>query len=176
MFFFRLHTLFRFNLLLFFLLLSDSQFVYFAQSCLDESNHWSVMREPFNKLVVSSHYLFTSRKFCFFQRDQIRFSFFFINKKWLIESYLWNYDYKVRVLPPVPPKPPKRGILKGPRNCTSSRDLPNRQSNSHNTSTDNADLIKNTLQNEVITYENFASKRAITATSDNHHSEEVKIG
>lgn len=72
-------------------------------------------------------------------------------------------------MPPVPPKPPKRGILKGPRSSVSSTQ--SRQSNSHNLSTDNtAELIKNTLQNELITYENVSSK----LTTDNHHTEEVK--
>lgn len=76
----------------------------------------------------------------------------------------------------MPPKPPKRGILKGPRHSTGSRDLPNRQSNSHNTSADNtAELIKNTLQNEVITYENLSNKRAPITAIDNHHIEEVRI-
>lgn len=94
------------------------------------------------------------------------------------KSYLiWKIiTIKVRVLPPVPPKPPKRGILKGPRNnSTGSRDLHPRQSNSHNTSVDNVDeLIKNTLQNELITYENLTSKRATSTATDNHHSEEVQ--
>lgn len=79
-------------------------------------------------------------------------------------------------MPPVPPKPPKRGILKGPRSSAGSRDShssQSRQSNSHNTSTDNAaELIKNTLQNELITYENVSSQRAIT---DNHNTEEVRL-
>lgn len=80
---------------------------------------------------------------------------------------------KIRVLPPVPPKPPKRGILKGPRNSPGARDSPgsqNRQSNSHNSSTENAaELIKNTLQNELITYENVSSN------PDNHNTEEVRL-
>lgn len=68
--------------------------------------------------------------------------------------------------------PPKRGILKGPRNIIGSRDLHNRAANSLNTSTDTTaeTLIKNTLHNELITYENVSSKRP---SSDNHNLEEV---
>lgn len=84
-------------------------------------------------------------------------------------------------MPPVPPKPPKRGILKGPRHSAGARDLQHRQSNSsHNSSIDTtAELIKNTLQNEVITYENLTNKRGTSAaasagpTDNNHHFEEV---
>lgn len=80
-------------------------------------------------------------------------------------------------MPPVPPKPPKRGILKGPRNSTGgTRDIQHRQPNSHNLSADNAaELIKNTLQNELITYENLSNKRAISTSIDNHHTEEVNM-
>lgn len=88
----------------------------------------------------------------------------------------------MRVLPPVPPKPPKRGILKGPRNSAGARDLQHRQSNSsHNSSIDTAELIKNTLQNELITYENLTNKRSTSAAAasagptDNHHFEEVDL-
>lgn len=59
-------------------------------------------------------------------------------------------------MPPVPPKPPKRGILKGPRvNVT-------RGDSGVGTTTISTDshalLIKNTLQNELITYENVRSR------------------
>lgn len=53
-------------------------------------------------------------------------------------------------LPPLPPRPPKRGILKGPRanhnnhNSSDTPDFANGQD----------DLIRNTLQNEVISYQN----------------------
>lgn len=43
--------------------------------------------------------------------------------------------------PTVPPKPPKRGILKTPRVSITSHQL-------------NGDLMRNTLQNELITYQN----------------------
>lgn len=74
-------------------------------------------------------------------------------------------------MPPVPPKPPKRGILKGPRTSTGSRDSQNRPANSHNSSIDTETLIKNTLQNELITYENVSNQQTST---DNHHIEEVR--
>lgn len=78
-------------------------------------------------------------------------------------------------MPPVPPKPPKRGILKGPRTSTGSRDSQSRaNNNSHNTSTDTTaeTLIKNTLQNELITYENVSN--TLASTDHNHHTEEVR--
>lgn len=80
---------------------------------------------------------------------------------------------KVRVLPPVPPKPPKRGILKGPRSNTVLRDSSQPQTvNNHNSSgNSSALLIQNTLQNELITYENLSSTRS----TDNYHSEEVNL-
>lgn len=50
-----------------------------------------------------------------------------------------------KVPPPIPPKPPKRGILKTPRvNVTVTE----------NGQTNNDDLLKNTLQNELISYQN----------------------
>ncbi|GAB0097353.1 PDZ domain-containing protein [Sergentomyia squamirostris] len=59
---------------------------------------------------------------------------------------------KSRLLPPVPPKPPKRGILKGPRiNVASTIEeaatIPSPDSSTL--------LMRNTLQNEVITYHNL---------------------
>lgn len=46
--------------------------------------------------------------------------------------------------------------------------------NSQNTTVESADLlIKNTLQNELITYENITNQRMIAENS--HHSEEVCI-
>lgn len=53
-------------------------------------------------------------------------------------------------MPPVPPKPPKRGILKGPR-INVTRDG---SANTSIPSDSHALLIQNTLQNELITYEN----------------------
>lgn len=57
------------------------------------------------------------------------------------------------VLPPLPPRPPKRGILKqSPRTP------------GHNETTNHSDsniLIRNTLQNEVITYQNVPKRSLI---------------
>uniref|UniRef100_A0A1B0EW38 PDZ domain-containing protein n=1 Tax=Lutzomyia longipalpis TaxID=7200 RepID=A0A1B0EW38_LUTLO len=60
-----------------------------------------------------------------------------------------------RFLPPVPPKPPKRGILKGPRiNVASTiEETPNIPSPDSSSI-----LMRNTLQNEVITYHNVPLK------------------
>lgn len=52
-----------------------------------------------------------------------------------------------KVLPPLPPKPPKRGILKTPR-VSITLEQNNQQNGDHET------LVKNTLQNEVIAYQN----------------------
>lgn len=55
-----------------------------------------------------------------------------------------------RVLPPVPPRPPKRGILKGPRvNITNIAEESSADSRSV--------LMRNTLQNELISYQNVSS-------------------
>lgn len=67
---------------------------------------------------------------------------------------------QVRVLPPVPPKPPKRGILKGPRLSNTSKEGNSATTTNHSNgiSPDSkALLLKNTLQNELITYENVTS-------------------
>lgn len=58
-----------------------------------------------------------------------------------------------KTLPPVPPRPPKRGILKGPRvSVTRDTELP--ETNGENSSELN-NLIRNTLRNEVIAYQNI---------------------
>lgn len=56
-----------------------------------------------------------------------------------------------KVLPPLPPKPPKRGILKTPRVSVTlehNQQLQKQQNGDHET------LARNTLQNEVIAYQN----------------------
>ncbi|KOC61155.1 Unconventional myosin-XVIIIa [Habropoda laboriosa] len=66
-------------------------------------------------------------------------------------------------LPPLPPKPPKRGILKGSRLSISSTanslseesQLPN--GNETNCQEASNLLVRNTLQNEVIAYQNVSS-------------------
>lgn len=76
-------------------------------------------------------------------------------------------------MPPiVPPKPPKRGILKGSRANQQGSHQTTISINGQNTTVESADLlIKNTLQNELITYENITNNRIIAENS--HHSEEV---
>lgn len=55
------------------------------------------------------------------------------------------------ILPPLPPRPPKRGILKqSPR-----------LSNDNFSQGDTSTLIKNTLQNEVITYQNLPKRTTL---------------
>lgn len=54
-----------------------------------------------------------------------------------------------KILPPLPPKPPKRGILKTPRvSVTQEQEVQHQQNGDHNS------LMLNTLQNELITYQN----------------------
>lgn len=53
-----------------------------------------------------------------------------------------------KILPTVPPKPPKRGILKTPRVSVTSHSI-------------NGDLMRNTLQNELITYQNVPQQNGI---------------
>lgn len=63
-------------------------------------------------------------------------------------------------LPPLPPKPPKRGILKGPRlsvsNTVNSLSEESHLPNGNETNYQEASnlLVRNTLQNEVIAYQN----------------------
>lgn len=78
-----------------------------------------------------------------------------------------------RLLPPiVPPKPPKRGILKGSRANQQGNHQTTISVNNQNTTVESADLlIKNTLQNELITYENITNKGMLAENS--HYSEEV---
>lgn len=58
-------------------------------------------------------------------------------------------------LPPLPPRPPKRGILKGPRlNGNSSGSVENVNNRGENNHSDSSILVRNTLQNEVIAYQN----------------------
>lgn len=60
-----------------------------------------------------------------------------------------------KTLPPVPPRPPKRGILKGPRVAV-TREVEVPETNGENSSELN-NLIRNTLRNEVIAYQNLPS-------------------
>lgn len=67
-------------------------------------------------------------------------------------------------LPPVPPRPPKRGILKGPRVSITKEVAESPEVNGENGDFNN--LIRNTLRNEVITYQNVPN------TSNGEHSED----
>ncbi|XP_067015742.2 unconventional myosin-XVIIIa isoform X2 [Anabrus simplex] len=58
-----------------------------------------------------------------------------------------------RSLPPLPPRPPKRGILKGPRLSIASVGSEIVTQNGGENHTDSV-LVRNTLQNEVIAYQN----------------------
>ncbi|XP_031331512.1 uncharacterized protein LOC116162118 [Photinus pyralis] len=60
-----------------------------------------------------------------------------------------------KVAPPVPPKPPKRGILKGPKVSVT-------QENGEQNGTDHLNLVRNTLQNEVIGYQNLPPQNGFT--------------
>lgn len=83
-----------------------------------------------------------------------------------------------KCLPPLPPKPPKRGILKGPRltvnSCTvnvlsEENTLPNGTETSYQEASNL--LVRNTLQNEVITYQNVP----LNSVLNNDCSEEETI-
>ncbi|KDR16277.1 Myosin-XVIIIa, partial [Zootermopsis nevadensis] len=62
-------------------------------------------------------------------------------------------------LPPLPPRPPKRGILKGPRLSGSSIEIgENVNHHGENNHSDSSILVRNTLQNEVIAYQNVPQR------------------
>ncbi|XP_069699013.1 unconventional myosin-XVIIIa isoform X2 [Periplaneta americana] len=75
-----------------------------------------------------------------------------------------------RSLPPLPPRPPKRGILKGPRLSVSSAGSgENVNHHGENNHSDSSILVRNTLQNEVIAYQNVpqisANKHSVSASA-----------
>ncbi|KAL0102829.1 hypothetical protein PUN28_018253 [Cardiocondyla obscurior] len=85
-----------------------------------------------------------------------------------------------KCLPPLPPKPPKRGILKGPRltvnSCTVSvlseeNVLPNGNETSYQEASNL--LVRNTLQNEVITYQNVPTHLNSVLNKDDCSEEET---
>lgn len=106
---------------------------------------------------------------------------------------LTNAGASNKALPPLPPKPPKRGILKGPRINSSSINvnedgsitLSNGQDGYHPEAS--SLLVRNTLQNEVIAYQNVSSNQLsnydgkddpsyseedyLTRRSPSHHSQ-----
>lgn len=72
-------------------------------------------------------------------------------------------------LPPLPPRPPKRGILKGPRLSSSNLvniDNQNSGTNSPDYTNGQDALIRNTLRNEVISYQNLPVSRNGVAVDD----------
>ncbi|KAG5861836.1 hypothetical protein JTB14_009559 [Gonioctena quinquepunctata] len=70
-----------------------------------------------------------------------------------------NNPHNQKNLPPLPPKPPKRGILKTPKvNVTQENEEPRLASNTNGfdtTDRNHTNLVRNTLQNELITYQNL---------------------
>lgn len=71
------------------------------------------------------------------------------------------------VLPPLPPRPPKRGILK-----QSPRTPGHHETTNHS---DSNTLIRNTLQNEVITYQNVP-KRSLLDGSEVSPGDSSSVG
>ncbi|XP_057663669.1 unconventional myosin-XVIIIa isoform X1 [Diorhabda carinulata] len=64
-------------------------------------------------------------------------------------------------VPPLPPKPPKRGILKTPK-VSITHDSPQEVETNGYDSTDNhSNLVRNTLQNELITYQNLPTQNGV---------------
>ncbi|EZA57917.1 Myosin-XVIIIa [Ooceraea biroi] len=85
-------------------------------------------------------------------------------------------------LPPLPPKPPKRGILKGPRLNVNSgtvsvlseeHALPNGTETSYQEASNL--LVRNTLQNEVIAYQNVPAHLNNILNKDEICSEEETV-
>ncbi|XP_050457787.1 unconventional myosin-XVIIIa-like isoform X1 [Cataglyphis hispanica] len=85
-------------------------------------------------------------------------------------------------LPPLPPKPPKRGILKGPRLSVNSgivsvlpeeNALPNGTETSYQEASNL--LVRNTLQNEVIAYQNVPTHFNSVLNKDETCSEEETV-
>ncbi|XP_024939769.1 unconventional myosin-XVIIIa isoform X2 [Cephus cinctus] len=78
-----------------------------------------------------------------------------------------------KTLPPLPPKPPKRGILKGPRlSITSITVEPGVVQNGNENHQDANVLVRNTLQNEVIAYQNVPNLSSLSVGKDEPCSEE----
>lgn len=71
-------------------------------------------------------------------------------------------------VPPLPPKPPKRGILKTPKVTLTQDHSPsggvNGHHNNHNghDAADHVSLVRNTLQNELITYQNVPGQNGFS--------------
>lgn len=85
-----------------------------------------------------------------------------------------------KCLPPLPPKPPKRGILKGPRltvNSCAANVLSEESTLQNGTETSYQEasnlLVRNTLQNEVITYQNVPTHLNSVLNKDDCSEEET---
>lgn len=85
-----------------------------------------------------------------------------------------------KTLPPLPPKPPKRGILKTPKvNVTQENDHHRNHTSEINgyDASDNGhmDLVRNTLQNELASYQNLPPQNGLNGTSKNMGSQLLVI-
>nr|XP_012216903.1 PREDICTED: unconventional myosin-XVIIIa-like isoform X2 [Linepithema humile] len=84
-----------------------------------------------------------------------------------------------KCLPPLPPKPPKRGILKGPRLSGASSVLSEENALPNGTETSYQEasnlLVRNTLQNEVIAYQNVPTHLNNVLNKDEIYSEEETV-
>lgn len=82
-----------------------------------------------------------------------------------------------KTLPPLPPKPPKRGILKTPKvNVTHDNDIRTVESNGYDTVDDqHIDLMKNTLQNELIAYQNLPAQNCLNGNGKHMGSQLLVI-
>ncbi|XP_066148731.1 unconventional myosin-XVIIIa isoform X2 [Euwallacea fornicatus] len=75
-------------------------------------------------------------------------------------------------VPPLPPKPPKRGILKAPK-VTLTQDSSNSLNGHHNG--DHVDLVRNTLQNELITYQNVPGQNGFSCSVSKGMSSQLMV-
>lgn len=88
-----------------------------------------------------------------------------------------NNTQNHKTLPPLPPKPPKRGILKTPKvNVTHEDDRQTTESNGYTAVDSNhMDLVRNTLQNELIAYQNLSAQNGLNGSSKNMGSQLLVI-
>lgn len=80
-----------------------------------------------------------------------------------------------QTLPPLPPKPPKRGILKTPKvNVTHENDTT--ETNGYDASDNiHIDLVRNTLQNERMSYQNLPAQNGLNGNTKNMGSQLLVI-
>ncbi|XP_046735172.1 unconventional myosin-XVIIIa isoform X1 [Diprion similis] len=89
------------------------------------------------------------------------------------EASLTSITAGGKTLPPLPPKPPKRGILKGPRlSITSITSEVSVVQNGNENHQDSNVLVRNTLQNEVIAYQNVPNLNNSAVGKEESFSEE----